>query len=186
MSDLLTNSFHSNISRSIPIIRSPLTQTRCFVTFVYHRNRAPNTSESRFVSSDLELHFDLPTDVRVKRAAIDHGSESPATLLWVDFHGRIVSYGSMLPGTTKTIDSFAGHVWLANDSVHGDFFQMSVLSATTHFDGHSVGPQPRRIFPLPTPLESTRGSSAGNRLVILIHLPGMLLREIYHLLWHLT
>lgn len=172
MSESSTSFLLSNNSRSIPIIRSPFTQAQCYVTFVYRRNRGPiipSDFQSGLVSDPI--NFAIPLELRLKRTSSDHGTESPATLVWVDFHGRLVSYGSMLPGSTKTIDSFAGHVWLAYDSVHGDFFQMSALSATSHFDGLLVGSQPRRIFPLPRPLENTRGGSTGDRLVVLIHLP---------------
>lgn len=38
-------------------------------------------------------------------------SDQPLQLDWVDFQGRLKSYGMVGPGQTKTQQTFEGHVW---------------------------------------------------------------------------
>ena len=72
-------------------------------------------------------------------------------LCWIDTEGERQSYGTLKPGETRELDTYAGHVWLAADA-NGD--AVAVFKATEEPGLAEIGgkaPPPMRPQPEKTP-----------------------------------
>lgn len=81
------------------------------------KKAAPVEDDASNMGADCPAYGTDPSPASSEPAQVEfiNRSDIAVSIYWLDFNGAPVEYAGLLPGESVTLDTFAGHLWLAKD-----------------------------------------------------------------------